>query len=182
MKDSPDPRDDWQALSHQQRQRVIDALIEGGWGADQEQAQAFRNAAEVLRAAAVDDSAALRLNQVTLPSTDTARAIDFYAGMGFTLIVDSPAYARFLCPGGNATFSVHQVDSPPANGEFVIYFETAELDEKVKELKERDYEFTQDPMDQPWLWREARLEDPDGNVICLFYAGENRIDPPWRVR
>ena len=73
------------------------------------------------------------------------------------------------------------MDSPPANGEFVIYFETAALDEKVKELKEGDYEFTQDPVDQPWLWREARLEDPDGNVICLFHAGENRIDPPWRV-
>ena len=32
-----------------------------------------------------------------------------------------------------------------------------------------------------WLWREARLVDPSGNVICLYHAGENRLNPPWRV-
>ncbi|MEL7448465.1 MAG: VOC family protein [Pseudomonadota bacterium] len=181
MTDRPAPLDDWRALSHQQRQRVFDALMEGSWDPDEGNAEAFKAAGNLLRALAVDDSAALRLNQVTLPCTDIARAIDFYTGMGFTLIVDSPAYARFACPGGTATFSVHNVDDSPAVGDYVVYFETAALDETVEELKERDYEFTQDPEDQPWLWREARLNDPDGNVICLFYAGENRIDPPWRV-
>jgi len=34
---------------------------------------------------------------------------------------------------------------------------------------------------EPWLWREARLEDPAGNVVCLYHAGSNRLDPPWRV-
>jgi len=24
------------------------------------------------------------------------------------------------------------------------------------------------------LWREAYLKDPDGNIICLFSAGQNR--------
>ncbi|HZO78526.1 MAG TPA: hypothetical protein VFB39_10820 [Solirubrobacteraceae bacterium] len=32
-------------------------------------------------------------------------------------------------------------------------------------------EFERRPMDQPWLWREARLRDPDGNWLCLFNAG-----------
>ena len=41
--------------------------------------------------------------------------------------------------------------------------------------------FEQDPTDQPYLWREAILRDPDGNVLFLFSAGENRLDPPWRL-
>jgi hypothetical protein len=31
------------------------------------------------------------------------------------------------------------------------------------------------------LWREAYLHDPDGNVVCLYHAGENRRNPPWRM-
>ena len=33
----------------------------------------------------------------------------------------------------------------------------------------------------PWLWREARVADPAGNVVCLYRAGENRLHPPWRL-
>jgi hypothetical protein len=42
-------------------------------------------------------------------------------------------------------------------------------------------EFERRPVDQPWLWREARLRDPDGNWLCLLRAGENRLVPPWRL-
>jgi len=41
--------------------------------------------------------------------------------------------------------------------------------------------FDSAPTDQRWLWREARLGDPDGNRLCLYWAGKNRVDPPWRV-
>ena len=44
-----------------------------------------------------------------------------------------------------------------------------------------DLPLTQAPVDQPWLWREARLRDPSGNEICLYHAGENRRFPPWRL-
>ena len=37
------------------------------------------------------------------------------------------------------------------------------------------------PTDQSWLWREAYLKDPDGNLICLYHAGANRRFPPWRI-
>ena len=39
----------------------------------------------------------------------------------------------------------------------------------------------QEPTDQHWLWREAILHDPSGNKIKLYWAGENRLNPPWRV-
>ena len=41
--------------------------------------------------------------------------------------------------------------------------------------------FESEPVDQPWLWREAYLRDPAGNRVCLFHAGENRRRPPWRL-
>jgi catechol 2,3-dioxygenase-like lactoylglutathione lyase family enzyme len=124
----------------------------------------------------------MELNQVTLPSTDVARSVEFYRRMGFRLIVeDLPGYARFECAGG-ATFSVHLQAAPPADPGVVVYFECATLDVTVAELKRRGMRIEAEPCDQPWLWREAYLRDPDGNRICLYYAGENRRHPPWRLQ
>jgi len=63
-----------------------------------------------------------------------------------------------------------------------VYFETLELDERVRALQREGLSFVQEPRDEPWLWREARLLDPAGNVVCLYRAGANRLDPPWRIR
>ena len=52
----------------------------------------------------------------------------------------------------------------------------------LRALKEQGVVFDTEPADEPWLWREARLRDPDGNVLCLYRAGVNRRNPPWRVR
>ncbi len=122
----------------------------------------------------------MNLNQVTLPSTDIRRSIEFYVAMGFTLIVDSPDYARFECPEGDSTFSVHRVDAAVSTG-VVVYFEHETLDEWVAELQKKGLVFDRTPADQSWRWREARLRDPDGNVLCLFYGGKDRKHPPWRV-
>lgn len=122
----------------------------------------------------------MNLNQVTVEVSDIARAVEFYERLGLELIVSAPHYARFLCPGG-ATFSVHVSDRPNPGGT-LIYFECDDLDERVTALKAAGVVFDSGPEDQRWLWREARLSDPDGNRLCLYFAGENRTDPPWRVR
>ena len=123
----------------------------------------------------------MNLNQVTLPATDIPRSVAFYSAMGFRQIVEDSHYARFLCPDGDSTFSVHKTDTSGANFGVVVYFETKNLDEKVQELKQLGFVFTQEPRDETWLWREARLLDPAGNIICLYFAGVNRINPPWRI-
>lgn len=124
----------------------------------------------------------MHLNQITLPATDVERSALFYRNMRFTQIVGStPRYARFECPDGDATFSVHLVDNVIADTGVVVYFECADLDAKVASLQDNGFAFIQLPTDEPWLWREARLKDPSGNVICLFWAGENRKNPPWRI-
>ena len=121
------------------------------------------------------------LNQVALPALDVAASVAFYRGMGFELIVDAPHYARFRSTVGSTTFSVHAVDALEAPATTVIYFECVDLDRQVTALEAKGFRFAQAPRDEPWLWREARLVDPSGNVVCLYHAGKNRLDPPWRV-
>jgi len=124
----------------------------------------------------------MNLNQITVPSTDVERSISFYEKLGLRLIVKAlPHYARFECTSGDATFSIHQVEELPNGGGIYVYFETESLDEEVLRLKEGGIEFEQEPIDQRWLWREARLKDPDKNQIILYVAGDNRKNPPWRI-
>ena len=121
----------------------------------------------------------MNLNQVTVEVSDIPRARAFYLRLGLRLIVSSDHYARFLCPGG-ATFSIHLSDAP-AGGGTAVYFECEDLDDRVEALQAAGVVFDSGPADQPWLWREAWLRDPDGNRLCLYLAGENRVNPPWRV-
>src|SRR5262245_16120812 len=114
----------------------------------------------------------MRLNQVTVPSTDVARSVEFYKRLGLIEIVESvPRYARFVCPDGDATFSVHLVDQISGGEKPVIYFECDQLDKTIEELEGKGIVLETQPVDQTWLWREAYLRDPDGNLICLFFAG-----------
>lgn len=126
----------------------------------------------------------MNLNQVTLPSGDLWKACVFYKRLGLTQIVDGlPRYARFECPGGGATLSLHLATGPIPRAEFpMIYLECEALDAICQGLARDGIAFESGPADQPWLWREARLRDPDGNAICLYWAGENRLYPPWRLR
>lgn len=124
----------------------------------------------------------MNLNQVTLPATDLEASVAFYRRMGFKQIVGSPHYARFECPAGEATFSLHLAPPAPQPSGVVVYFETPELDAEVRRLQTAGFEFTQTPRDEPWLWREARLNDPSGNVLCLFWAGDIRKNPPWKLK
>ena len=122
------------------------------------------------------------MNQITVPSLNVEKAIQFYEKLGLNLIVRSlPNYARFECPKGNSTFSIHQVKDLPNGEGIIIYFECENLDEQVKNLTAAGLQFQGLPEDKRWLWREAMLKDPDGNKIVLYHGGENRKNPPWRI-
>jgi len=123
----------------------------------------------------------MRLNQVTIGSVDLARAERFYATLGLRLIVRDDHYLRFECPDGDSTFSVELVSHVPPDEAVTVYFEDEELDAEFVRLVDEGFTFDQPPRDMPWLWREAHLRDPDGHAVCLYYAGANRKDPPWRI-
>jgi len=90
-------------------------------------------------------------------------------------------HARLKCPDGESTLSVNIAENVVANESSTLYFECDDLDAKVTELKRLGLKFDEDPTDRPWLWRQAYLKDPNRNKICLFYAGENRKNPLWRL-
>ena len=125
----------------------------------------------------------MNLNQVTIPSLDVPKAIQFYEKLGLRLIVHThDAYARFECMEGDATFSIHQVSKLPIGEGIIIYFEVATIAEKVSELKEKGIVFETEITQQSWLWTEAKLKDLDGNTIIIYNAGTNRKNPPWRKK
>jgi hydroxymethylpyrimidine/phosphomethylpyrimidine kinase len=121
----------------------------------------------------------ISLNQVTVGANEYRASVAFYRTLGLRQIVDSPdnGYARFEADNG-VTFSIHAGDTAPGT---VVYFESRRLDAWVDELIAAGFVFDQLPQDEDWLWREARLRDPHGNVVCLYSAGENRRYPPWRI-
>lgn len=118
------------------------------------------------------------LNQVTVPATNLAASERFYRLLGLTQVVRaSPRYARFETEGG-ATFSIA---TDPGYTAPVVYFECGDLDVTVAYLQQQGVKFEQEPKDENWGWREARLRDPAGNSVRLYQAGEMRRYPPWRV-
>ena len=124
----------------------------------------------------------MNLNQVTIFSQKPVETVEFFEKLGLVRIVDSlPRYARLECPDGESTLSVNTAEDIIAANNIVLYFECDDLDERVAQLKADGLTFDEDPTDRPWLWRQAYLKDPNGNKICLFKAGENRKNPPWRV-
>ena len=120
------------------------------------------------------------LNQITLGCTDYARSCAFYRQLGLRQIVDAPPrYARFETAGG-ATFSLHQTDRVQA-ADTMVYFECLDLDALIEPLCDAGVLFDEPATDRSWGWREARLRDPDGHRLCLYFAGEMRRYPPWRM-
>lgn len=69
----------------------------------------------------------------------------------------------------------------PSGEGVYVYFEIENLDEYVAELVQKGIAFDELPNDKSWLWREARLKDLDGNQLILYWAGDNRKNPPWRI-
>lgn len=124
----------------------------------------------------------MNLNQVTIPVSDVERSIEFYQQLGLVLIVRAlPHYARFECPEGDATFSLHLSDKTNTSGETWIYFEVDNPEEKIRELMAKNIPVDALPEDKRWLWKEAHLKDPDNNHIVIYHAGDNRKSPPWRI-
>jgi catechol 2,3-dioxygenase-like lactoylglutathione lyase family enzyme len=124
----------------------------------------------------------VHLNHVTLAARDVEHSARFYAKLGLTLIVaDYPDYARLLAPQGDTTLSLHRVEHHSPESCASIHFEVEDVDGTVQALKQVGIEFVRDPVDQPYLWREAVLLDPDGHRVFIYHAGENRLDPPWRI-
>jgi len=123
------------------------------------------------------------LNHVTISSLDVPKSTEFYKMLGLKLIVDaSPRYVRLECPNGESTFSISNVEELPEGHKLTVYFEVDNLSETVSELKKKGITFSTKITEQPWLWTDVHLNDPDGHELIIYNAGENRKNPPWRIK
>lgn len=67
---------------------------------------------------------------------------------------------------------------PPAPSRAQLFFECPDLDRTVDQLKAEGLVFEQDPTDMVYLWREARLRDPDGHdIVCTLLERTALIRP-----
>jgi organic hydroperoxide reductase OsmC/OhrA/catechol 2,3-dioxygenase-like lactoylglutathione lyase family enzyme len=124
----------------------------------------------------------MRLNHVTLAVGDVESSARFYTRLGLTQIVaDYPHYARLLAPQDDTTLSLHPATDQASAPSASIHFEVDDVDRTVERLKRVGFSFVCDPVDQPYLWREAILLDPDGHRVFIYHVGKNRLDPPWRL-
>lgn len=116
----------------------------------------------------------MRLNHVTIAVSELERSIAFYESLGLSVIVHSPPrYARLVLPQDQATFSLEVMPGVrPETASVHLYFECDSVDETYDALVNTGVSFSQQPTDMSYLWREARLIDPDGyDVDCFLPAG-----------
>lgn len=91
----------------------------------------------------------MNLNQVTVPSKDLSISIPFYQKLGLKLIVEAlPHYARFECPDGESTFSIHKTEELSTGPGIYVYFECENLDKTVGELINKGISFDEQPTDK----------------------------------
>ena len=125
----------------------------------------------------------MHLNHVTLIVSNLQESLLFYQTLGLNLIVMSaPRYARLTLPDSDDTLSLEVTGDPRNESRVQVYLECENLDKVYEELKTKGLVFEQEPKDMDYLWREARLRDPDGHQIRLYFAGDNRLNPPWRLK
>lgn len=125
----------------------------------------------------------MKFNHVTIIVSDFERSKAFYRTLGLTQLVDAPPrYARFTFPSGDATLSIEVKGGAPAGGAAELFFECEDVDATVGALQAKGVDFDQAPTDMFYLWREARLRDPDGHELRFYTdATGARLDPPWRL-
>jgi lactoylglutathione lyase len=106
---------------------------------------------------------------------DLRRSLRFYCGLLGGIEVDrfppegEAAYATVQIgssrvglaadPGASAAFGAHRI-------ELCVY--TEDCDRAVAQLRERGVPVLDQPADQPWGERMARVADPDGNRILVL--------------
>lgn len=84
-------------------------------------------------------------------------------------------------PRRGCHLSVHHVDHALNGSGAWIYFEVDDLDNFIETLLGKGIHVDAMPETKNWLWREARLTDPDGHQVIIYHAGANRKHPPWRL-
>jgi catechol 2,3-dioxygenase-like lactoylglutathione lyase family enzyme len=121
-------------------------------------------------------SAPARLSVVTIGARDLPALRDFYANLGFPIVVDLDDFAAFQTRG--AVFTLYRLDSlatdagaeaaTPQPGRIVTNFainvdERDEVDAAVDAARAAGGRIAKEPTDMEWGGRSAYFADPEEN-------------------
>lgn len=104
---------------------------------------------------------------VTLYVSNLEKSKNFYENiLGLNKKYEYPTYVGYDCGGVEVGLTPRDnleigKDAP------TIQFFVNNVDDVFKSLKEKNVKFIKKPHNQPWGGRQARFQDPDGNVIDL---------------
>ena len=104
---------------------------------------------------------------VTLYISDLQKSTQFYQEtLGLNKKYEYPSYVGFEC-GGVETGLIPREKLEIGKDGPSIQFLVEDVDKTCKALKDKGVRFTVEPHDEPWGGRQARLQDPDGNILEL---------------
>ena len=130
----------------------------------------------------LDVGAGPRLNQVTVTGTNYERSVEFYRRLGLKQIVDNPTpIMRGSKPPAARPSRSRSTPKRRSSRRPRSISNATTSTSGSSSWRAAGSPFEHGPRNQPWMWREARLRDPDGNIIFLYKAGEARRFPPWRM-
>jgi catechol 2,3-dioxygenase-like lactoylglutathione lyase family enzyme len=113
----------------------------------------------------------MSFNHAMIWVSDVKRSQAFYAQLGARVVTDVGHCSRLAFANGN-TLSLHVGETKP--GTTALFFDV-NVDATHTALEKAGFGCTLVPTAQPWAWREAHFNDPDGNPVVIYQdSAENR--------
>jgi uncharacterized glyoxalase superfamily protein PhnB len=119
----------------------------------------------------------MRLDAVSVTSTNIPRTVEFYSLLGFTFPeytgqqhVEAEGDIRFMIDDAAMMKDILGHEPAPGNhSSFAIKCESpAEVDATAEALKAKGFVVLKEPWDAFWGQRYAIVKDPDGYMVDLF--------------
>lgn len=108
------------------------------------------------------------ISAITLATHDMARAVAFYAGLGFAMRYGGPAstFTSFHAGGGY----INLIAAPPEQkwgqwGRFIVY--VSDVDAMYAHALAAGFTPEFSPRDAPWGERYFHIKDPDGHELSF---------------
>jgi uncharacterized glyoxalase superfamily protein PhnB len=75
----------------------------------------------------------------------------------------------------------HGISDPPRPRPISLWVYADDCDGVVERIRRAGHTVTEEPADQPWRERTARVLDPDGNVVIIGQRAGPRADGSRRI-
>ena len=104
---------------------------------------------------------------ITLRVSNLERSKQFYEDvLGLNKKYEYSTYVGFECGGVEIGLTPKEKPEIGRDAPSIQFF-VDNVDEMYQTLKAKEVKFTQEPHDEPWGGRQARFQDPDGNILEL---------------